>query len=131
MGCGQKKLYASVVVPPVPVRVPSQRTLAPSVASVTLVANDQDDNEMILGPVHRSPGICFTAEEKPHKTSARKPSDEGAVQPVIASNGIPFLQMRSVGASWWLSTETMLNKESFLMGALLLIEINVCCTAMP
>jgi hypothetical protein len=24
MGCGQKKLYASVAVPPAPVRVPSQ-----------------------------------------------------------------------------------------------------------
>ena len=35
---------------------------APSVASVTLVANDKGDNEMILGAVHRS-GICLTAEE--------------------------------------------------------------------
>jgi hypothetical protein len=31
------------------------------------------------------------------KTSARRP-DEGAVQPVIPSNGVPFLQMRSVGS---------------------------------
>ena len=35
---------------------------------------------------------------KPQKTSARRPSDEGAVRPVIASNGSPFLQMRSVGS---------------------------------
>ena len=35
---------------------------------------------------------------KPQKTSARRPSDEGAVRPVIASNGAPFLQMRSVGS---------------------------------
>ena len=63
MGCDQKKLSVSVAVPPAPVRVPSQRPLAPSVASVTSVANDKADNEMILGAVHRSPGICLTAEE--------------------------------------------------------------------
>jgi hypothetical protein len=43
-----------VAVPPAPVRVPSQRPLAPSVASVTSVANDKGENEMIL-----------TAEETP------------------------------------------------------------------
>ena len=43
-----KKLSVSVVVSPTPVRVPSQRPLAPSVASVTSVANDKGDNEMIL-----------------------------------------------------------------------------------
>ena len=58
-----KKLQASVAVPPVPVRVPSQRPLAPSVTPVTSVANDKGDNEMILGAVHRSPSICLTAEE--------------------------------------------------------------------
>ena len=36
-----KKLLVSVVVPPAPVRVPSQRPFAPSVASVTSVANDK------------------------------------------------------------------------------------------
>ena len=40
------KLHASVVVPPAPVRIPSQWSLAPSVTSV---ANDKGDNEMILG----------------------------------------------------------------------------------
>ena len=44
--------------------------------------------------VHRSPGICLTAE----KTLARRPSDEGVVRPVIASNGVHFLQVRSVGS---------------------------------
>ena len=62
-----KKLLVSEVVPPAPVRVPSQRPLAPSVASVTSVANDKGDNEMILGAVHRFPGICLTAEENPRK----------------------------------------------------------------
>ena len=67
MACGQKKLLVSVAVPPAPVRVPSQRQLAPSVASVTSVANENGDNEMILGAVHRFPGICLTAEENPRK----------------------------------------------------------------
>ena len=53
----------SVAVPPAIVRVPNQRSLAPSVVSVTSVANDKGDNEMILGAVHRSPGICLKAEE--------------------------------------------------------------------
>ena len=56
-----------MAVPPAPVRVPSQRPLAPSVASVTSVTNDKVDNEMILGAVHTSPGICLTAEENPRK----------------------------------------------------------------
>ena len=84
-------------MPPAPVRVPSQRPIAPSVASVTSVANDKGNNEMILGAVHRSPGICLTAEETPR----RIPSDEGAVRPVIAANEVPFFQMRSIG---WHST---------------------------
>ena len=54
-GLQPKKFQTSVAVPPAPVRVPSQRPLAPSVASVTSVANDEDDNEMVLGAVHRSP----------------------------------------------------------------------------
>ena len=48
-GLWPKKLSVSVTVPPAPVRVPSERPLAPSVASVTSVANDKGDNEMILG----------------------------------------------------------------------------------
>ena len=56
----------SVAMPPTPVRVPSQRPLAPSVASVKSVANDKGGNEMILGAVHRSPGICLTTEEDPN-----------------------------------------------------------------
>ena len=60
-------LSASMEVPPAPVRVSSQRPIAPSVASVTSVANDKGDNGMILGAVHRAPDICFTAEENPRK----------------------------------------------------------------
>ena len=32
-----------------------------------LVANDMGDNEMIPEAVHRSPGICLTAEKNPGK----------------------------------------------------------------
>jgi hypothetical protein len=35
--------------------------------SVTSVANDKGDNEMILGAVNRSPGICLTAEKNHRK----------------------------------------------------------------
>ena len=62
-GLRPKELLVSVAVPPAPVRVPSQRPLAPSVASVTSLANDKGDNEMILGALHRSPGL--TAEKTP------------------------------------------------------------------
>ena len=65
MGCGQKTFIGAVT--PAPVRVSSQRTLAPSDASVKSVANDKGDNEMILGAVHRPPGICLIAEENPRK----------------------------------------------------------------
>ena len=58
---------AIVAVPAAPVRVPIQRPLAPSVASVTSATNNKGDNGMILGAVHRSPGICLTAEENPRK----------------------------------------------------------------
>ena len=37
MGCDQKKLWANVAVPPAPAKVPSQRSLAPSVTSVMSV----------------------------------------------------------------------------------------------
>jgi hypothetical protein len=77
-------------VPPAPVRVPGQRSLAPNVTSDTSVANDKGDNEMMPGAVHRSPGIYLTAKENP--------GNEGAVQPVIASNVVPYFQMTSVGS---------------------------------
>ena len=55
----------SVAASPVPVRVPNLRPFSPSVTLVTSVANYKDDNEMIPGAVHRSPGIYLTAEENP------------------------------------------------------------------
>ena len=52
------------------------------------------DNEMIPGAVHRSPAIYLIAEEIPRKPQL---GDEEAEQPVIASNRVSYLQMRSVG----------------------------------
>ena len=74
MGCGQKN-SVSVAVPAAPVRVPSQRPLAPSVASVTSVANDKGDNEMILGAVRRSPGINKGKKEKKKKEKKKYMAD--------------------------------------------------------
>ena len=79
-----------MAVPPAPVRVPSQRPLTPS-ASITSVANDKGDNEMILG-------LCTDLLEfalQLRKTSASRPSMK-VVLPVIPSNEVPYLKMRSV-----------------------------------
>jgi hypothetical protein len=50
---------------------------------------------MIPGTVHRSPGICLMAEETPENLNWI-PSDDGAMQPVIVSNGVHFLQMKDL-----------------------------------
>ena len=44
--------------------------------------------------MRRSPGIYFTAEENPGKPQLG--DHEGAVQPVIGSSGVHYLQMTSV-----------------------------------
>ena len=49
--------------PPVSVRVPPKTTYPER----RLSANDKGDNKVILGTVHRSPGICLAAEETPGK----------------------------------------------------------------
>ena len=67
LGLRPKKFQSSVAVLPAPVLVSSQKPLTLSVASVTSVANDMVDNEIILGAVHRSPGICLTADGNPRK----------------------------------------------------------------
>ena len=65
-GLRPKKFQTSVAVPPAPVRVPSQMPLAPSVTSV---ANDKGDNKIILGAVHRSPGIFLQSRKTPENLS--------------------------------------------------------------
>ena len=79
-----------MAVPP----APSLRPLAPNVTSVP---NDKGDYEMISGAFHRSPGIYLTAEGNPRNPQLGD-SLMKAVQPVIASNGVPFLQIRTVGS---------------------------------
>ena len=117
-----------MAVPPAPVRVPSQRPLAPSVASVTSVANDTDDNEMILGAVHRSPGIFLTAEENPRKPQLGDSLMKALFRPLIASNGIPFLQMRSVGSHSTSGREKEGIKESTGVGLVRWNLLKVLCT---
>ena len=62
-----KKALANVEVPSIPVWVPSQWPLAQVSHQSHWSAKDNGDNEMILGTVHRSPGIYLTAEETPGK----------------------------------------------------------------
>ena len=76
--------------------------LTPSVASV---AKDKDDNEMIPGAVHRSPGIYLSAEENPGDRLIK------AVRAVIASIGVPNLQIRLVGSHNTSGMEKGRNKE--------------------
>ena len=45
--------------------------------SVTSVTNVRGDNEIILGAVHRSPGICHTAVENPKESLLLKKSIDG------------------------------------------------------
>ena len=65
--------------------------------SVTSVANDKGDNEMISETVHRSPGICLTAEENTGKPQLGDRLMKGLCH-VIASYGDPYLQMKLVGS---------------------------------
>ena len=74
-----------------------------------LAANDKGDNEMITRAVHRS-GIYLTVEETPLKTSVRIKSKK-AVRSVIAKNGTPYLQTRSVGSHSARRMETEGKKE--------------------
>ena len=50
---------------------------------------------MIPWAVHRSSGICLTSEENPGKPQLGE--SPWTMRPVIASNEVPYLQMRSVG----------------------------------
>ena len=80
--------------------------IAPSVASVMSVAN-----EMILGAVHRFPDICLLAEESPRKPQLGDRLMKGVMRPVIVSNWVPFLQMRSLGSHSTSGREKEGNKE--------------------
>ena len=60
-----------------------------------LSANDNGDNEMTQKAVHRFASICLAAEENPGKPHLGD-SKLKAVRPVVVSNGVPYLRMRSV-----------------------------------
>ena len=83
-------------MPPAPVQVPSPRPLATSVTSVT---NDKGDNEMVMGAVHRSPGICLTAEENPGKP---QPGDR--LMKRMCDQSSP--QIGSLSSKWGLQDRT-------------------------
>ena len=61
----KKRLQASVLVSPAPVRVPSQRPLMSCQSRLSI--NDKGNNVMKPWAVHRPPGIYLTAEENPGK----------------------------------------------------------------
>ena len=63
MDCRQNSFKLVCAVTLAPARVPSQWPLTWNVTSVTSVANDRGDNEMIQGAVHKTPCIYFKAEE--------------------------------------------------------------------
>ena len=83
-----------MAVPPDPVRVPIRRPLSPSVPSVT---NDKDDNEIIPGAVHRSLGICLTAEENPEKPQLGDRLKKGLCDH-SSPQMVPYLHIRSLGS---------------------------------
>jgi hypothetical protein len=87
---------------------PGSKPKAPKVTSVT---NDKGYNEMVPG-LYTDPLAFALRLRKTRKTSARKPSDERAVRPVITSNGVPFLQMRSIGSHSTSGREKEGKKES-------------------
>ena len=62
-----------------------------------LTANDKGDNDMITGLCTLLLAFTLTAVGKLRNTSARIPSMK-AVRPVIATNGVLYSQMRSVGS---------------------------------
>ena len=80
-----------------------------------LSANDKGDNEVKPGAGHKSPGIYLTAEENPGKPQLRDHLMR-ALRPVIASNGIPYLQMTSVGSHSTPGREREEKKESLGTG---------------
>ena len=86
-----------MAVPAAPVLVPSQRPLAPIATSVTSVANEEGDNEMIPRAVHRSPGICLTAEEYLGKPQLGDHLMKGLCYQSSPQMGYLILQIRSVG----------------------------------
>ena len=68
---------------------------------------------MIPGAVYRSPGICLRAEENPRKPQLGDRQMKGLCD---QSNGVPFLQMRSVGSNSTSGKEKEGDTERTLFG---------------
>ena len=82
-----------MTVPPIPVRVPSQRPLAPRVTSVT---NDKGGNEIIPGAVHRCPSSCLMAEVNPGKPQLGDRLLKGLCDYSSPQMGVPYLEINSI-----------------------------------
>ena len=63
----------------------------------SLTDNDKGDNGVKQETVHRSPCIYLTVEENPRKPQLGEGMMK-VVLPIIASNGIPYFQMKSAGS---------------------------------
>ena len=80
-----------------------------------LSTSAKSDNEMIPGTVHKSPGIYQMAEENHGKPQLGDRLMK-AVRPIVSSNGVPYLQMRSVGSLSTSEKEKEGNKDSVGVG---------------
>ena len=67
------------------------------VQSVCLSTNNKGDNDVQLDDMQRSHGIYLIAERNPAKPQQRDRLVK-AVRPVTSSNGVPYLQITSVGS---------------------------------
>ena len=79
--------------------------------------------------------LAFALHMRKIPENLRRPSDEGAVRPVIASNGVPCPQMRSVGLHSTLWREKEGKKERtgpyhnfFEVKTLYILSLNFFCT---
>ena len=88
------------------VGVPSHRLFAPRVTSVT---NDKVDIEMIPRAVHRSPGICLSAEKSTGKLQLGD-FYERDVRPVSTSNGDHYIYRVLLAALF----QCIVNKHEYI-----------------
>ena len=76
---------------------------------------NKGDNKVKMGAQHRSPGIHFTPEGNPRNPLLGDHLMK-AVLLFIASNGVPYLQIRSVGLHIMSGREKKGKKEKSVMG---------------
>ena len=111
MGCGQKKLYVIVVISEFLVNDQLPRVSRQSCVS----ANDKGDNELKREAVRRSSCIYLTAAENPGKFQLGGRLMK-TVWAVMAPNGVPYLQMMSVGErSTSERAKEIMGKEAYVL----------------